>query len=195
MIKISNRELVEELVGQPQDYPKYTTQIINLANQDAQGTRPRVVGQLSDLIQECPDKTYEGWKRWYLAKYPNAINDATQKIANMIANLKNAISQIDEPMIQKWVEDLVLEKTFIGLKFHEAILKKVAAIKKANYRLAEPNEESSGIDGFIGSMAVSIKPMTYKSKKSLQEEIKSKIIYYEKIKSGLAIDAENILEK
>lgn len=42
------------------EFPRYTTQILNLANQDAQGTRPRVVGQLSELIKECPDKTYEG---------------------------------------------------------------------------------------------------------------------------------------
>ena len=31
-------------------YPKYTTQVINLANQNAGGTRPRNVGQLSELF-------------------------------------------------------------------------------------------------------------------------------------------------
>lgn len=195
MIKISNQELVKELVGKPQDYPKYASQLINLANQNAQGTRPRVVGQLSDLIQECPQKTYKGWKRWYLAKYPNAISEATGKISKMMLGLKNAINQIDEKMIQRWAEDLVLEKTFIGLRFHEAILKKAASAEKKNYRLANPKEESHGIDGFIGNMAISIKPMTYKSKKSLQEEIKSKIIFYEKTKSGLVIDASNVLKK
>jgi len=61
MIKISNKELIEELTGEPNDFPLYTTQIINLANQNSQGTRPIIVGQLSDLIQECPEKTYEGW--------------------------------------------------------------------------------------------------------------------------------------
>ena len=33
-------------------YPKYTTQVINLANQNAGGTRPRNVGQLSELLPE-----------------------------------------------------------------------------------------------------------------------------------------------
>ena len=28
------------------EFPKYTSQLINWANQNAQGTRPRVVGQL-----------------------------------------------------------------------------------------------------------------------------------------------------
>lgn len=194
LIKIKNEELVKELIGEIKDFPLYTTQLINLANQNAQGTRPRVVGQLTELIKECPERTYEGWKKWYLSKYPNAIESATERINEMMDKLKEAIKSIDESMIKKWVEDLVLEKTFVGLRFQEAILKKVASIKNSNYRLAEPKEESQGIDGFIGDVAVSIKPITYKTKDALREEIKAKIIFYNKIKSGLEIDADNVLK-
>ncbi|MCD6270733.1 MjaI family restriction endonuclease [bacterium] len=194
LIKIKNEELVKELIGEVKDFPLYTTQLINLANQNAQGTRPRVVGQLTELIKECPEKTYKGWKNWYLSKYPNAIESATERINEMMDKLKEAIKSIDKPMIKKWVEDLVLEKTFIGLKFQEAILKKVASIKKANYRLAGPEEESQGIDGFIGDIPVSIKPITYKTKDALREQIKAKIIFYNKIKSGLEINADNVLK-
>ena len=193
-IKIKNEELIKELVGEVKDFPLYTTQIMNLANQNSQGTRPRVVGQLSELIKECPEKTYEGWKKWYLSKYPQAIKNATEKVTEMVNNLKKAIELIDESMIQEWVEDLVLEKTFIGLRFQEAILKKIAAIKKVKYRLAESKEESQGIDGFIGDIPVSIKPITYKTKDALKEEIKIKIIFYNKTKSGLEIDADEILK-
>ena len=188
IIKIKNEELAKELIGEIKDFPKYTTQILNLANQNAQGTRPRVVGQLSELINECPEKTYEGWKKWYLAKYPKAISNASEKISEMVNNLKDAILKIDEAMIKKWVEDLVLEKTFIGLRFQEAILKKVADIKKVKYRLSTPKEESRGIDGFIGDDAISIKPSTYKTKDSLRENIEAKIIYYDKTKTGLSIN-------
>lgn len=194
MIKISNKELIEELVGAALDFPRYTTQILNLANQNAQGTRPRVVGQLSELIQECPEKTYEGWKEWYLKKHPEAIKNATEKIHGMVEKLKEAIQQIDESMVRAWVEDLVLEKTFVGLRFQEAVLKKVAALKEVDYRLASPTEEAKGVDGFIGKIPVSIKPTTYKTKKALPEEIKAKTIFYEKVKSGLEVDADEILE-
>lgn len=193
-IKIKNEELIKELIGETKEFPRYTTQIMNLANQNAQGTRPRVVGQLSELIKECPEKTYEGWKNWYLSKHPKAIENAAGKISEMIDNLKKAIQTIDKPMIKKWVEDLVLEKTFIGLRFQEAILKKVASIKKTDYRLSNPKEESQGIDGFIGNIPVSIKPTTYKTKSALREEIKIKIIFYNKTKSGLEIDADQILK-
>lgn len=194
LIKIKNEELIKELIGEVNDFPLYTTQLINLANQNAQGTRPRVVGQLSELINECPDRTYEGWKNWYLSKYPNAIDDATEKINEMMNKLKEAIKSIDKSMIKRWVEDLIIEKTFIGLKFQEAILKKVASIKNTNYRLADPKEESLGIDGFIGDIPVSIKPITYKTKDALREEIKSKIIFYNKTKSGLEINADEVLK-
>lgn len=191
MIKIKNEELIQELIGGKTDFPKYTSQIINLANQNAQGTRPRVVGQLSDLIQECPEKTYEGWKKWYLQKHPQTIQNATQKIESMINNLKNAIKLIDENLIRQWVKNLVLEKTFIGLKFQEAILKKIAFLEKKSYRLSNPEEEKKGIDGFIGPTPISIKPSTYKTKNALREEIDCKIIYYKKTKSGLEIEYEN----
>ncbi len=194
LIKIKNEELIKELIGETKDFPKYTTQIMNLANQNAQGTRPRVVGQLSELIKECPERTYKGWKKWYLSKHPKAIENATEKISEMMDNLKKAIELIDKKIIRRWAEDLVLEKTFIGLRFQEAILKKIASIKKVNYRLAKPKEESMGIDGFIDSIPVSIKPMTYKTKKALREEIKTKIIFYNKTKSGLEIDASEILK-
>jgi len=79
MFKIKNKDLVEEITGEAKIFPKYTTQIINLANQNSQGTRPKVVGQLSDLIQECPHKEYVKWKKWYLNKENTAIDDATKK--------------------------------------------------------------------------------------------------------------------
>lgn len=193
IIKIKNKELIQELIGEIKEFPRYTTQILNLANQNSQGTRPRVVGQLSELIKECPEKTYEGWKNWYLAKHPEAIENASGKINEMINNLKEAIQKIDKEMIKKWVEDLVLEKTFIGLRFQEAILKKVASIKKEKYGLSTPREESKGIDGFIGDDPISIKPITYKMKNSLRENINAKIIYYDKTKNGLNIDASELL--
>src|SRR3989344_1564417 len=192
IIKIKNDELAKELIGEIKEFPRYTTQILNLANQNSQGTRPRVVGQLSELINECPEKTYEGWKNWYLSKYPKAINDASERVAVMVNNLKDAITKIDDAMIKRWVEDLVLEKTFIGLRFQEAILKKIAGIKKENYRFSNQQEESKGVDGFIGETPISIKPITYKTKHSLRENIDAKIVYYDKTKSGLVIDANEL---
>jgi len=187
--KISNTDLQNMLSGKVYSFPKYTTQIINLANANAQGTRPKVVGQMSDLIQECPGTNLQEWEEWYFKKHPTAIEDATKKIWAMVQEFQKVIGQIDEKMINEWVEELIVVKTFSGLKFQEAILKRVASETGKNYRLSVPEEESAGIDGFIGDTPVSIKPITYKVK-NLSENINVPIIFYDKKKDGIVIEYE-----
>jgi len=190
---ISNEEIAQELVGEAKTFPKYTTQILNLCNQNAQGTRPSVVGQMSELVQECPYRTYKEWRQWYLSEKPNAIAGATQRIKTMVSNLRNAITLIDDNMIKAWVEDLVIAKSFTGLHFQQAILSRVAKMRRTTFRIARPDEESKGIDGYIGQEKVSIKPETYKSKLGLPESIRIPIIYYEKLKDGVRVDAGAIM--
>ena len=187
--------MTEELAGESKTFPKYTTQILNLCNQDAQGTRPSVVGQMSELIQECPHRTFKEWRQWYLARKPAAIAEATLRVKRMIDNFKAAIALIDDPLIRAWIEDLIIVKSFTGLRFQSAILARVAKNKGTTSRLARPDEESKGIDGYIGQDAVSIKPVTYKSKLGLPEAIQIPIIYYEKLKAGIRVDAGSILAK
>lgn len=191
-VKITNSEVQEILAGESVDFPKYTTQIVNLANQNAQGTRPRIVGQMSELIQEFDGKTLHEWKSWYNKRMPDAIDNATNKIYPMIENLKEAITKVDKNLVRRWVEDLTIIKTFTGLKFQGAILAKVAEVKGTKFRLASPSEESKGIDGYIGDVAVSIKPITYKTKTSLSEKIDVPIIYYDKKKDGISIEFDLI---
>lgn len=189
--KIKNNEIKNLLGSEPYNFPKYSTQILNLANQNAQGTRPVVVGQMSDLIQEFSGQTLKEWEEWYLQKHPDAIVKATEKIKEMVDNFREVIGKIDDEMIKDWVTDLVIVKTFIGLRFQEAILAKTTEMYQKDYRLADPEEESKGIDGFIEDIPVSIKPETYKSKKSLSERIDVKIIYYKKVSDGITV---NIIE-
>lgn len=194
-IKIANSKISSMLTKESPIFPKYATQIMNLANQNAGGTRPKIVGQMSSLIQEFEGNEFKKWKEWYLEQHPIAIEKATEKIAQMLENLKDVITKIDEEMIEAWVRDLVIVKTFVGLKFQEAILKTVADQLKTTYRFAEPQEESKGIDGFLGKQAVSIKPKSYETKKALSEEILVPIIFYQKMKDGINIYFEDDLLK
>jgi hypothetical protein len=192
-IKLTNEEIRKCLDIELLEFPRYTTQLLNLANQNAQGTRPRVVGQMSDLIQHFTGKTLTEWEQWYLKRKPDAIKNATEKILRMVENLREAIEKIDKDMIEQWVRDLVVVKTFMGLRFQEAILKKGAEIKGLDYRLSDFTEESKGIDGYIGGIPVSIKPETYKTKSALRENIEVKTIYYDKVKNGIQVDYEQIM--
>ena len=187
-IKLKNAEIQEYVNAPSSEFPKYTTQLMNVANQNSQATRPRHVGQLSELIQEFPGQTFEEWVTWYQEQYPDAIDAATNKIMSMVENFSEAVQKIDPAMIKSWVEDLVLVKTFAGLRFQEAILRKLSEIKGCDYRLAEPHEESQGIDGFVGEEAYSIKPNTYDAMPTLAESIEVKIIFYEKKSDGVRFE-------
>jgi hypothetical protein len=185
---IKNSRITQDLIGKTFDFPKYTTQIMNLANQNAQGTRPKVVGQMSELVEECPRGTYEQWTKWYSERMPYAIDDATERVYKMVQNLSAATKLIDKSLARKWVEDLVLVKTFAGFCFQQSILKTIAERKKVKYRRATPEEESRLIDGYIGETPVSIKPITYKAKNMLHEDITVKLIFYEKLKDGIRVE-------
>jgi hypothetical protein len=187
-LKIKNNQITQDVVGKVVEFPKYTTQIINLANQNAQGTRPKVVGQMSELIKQFPGQTYEEWVSWYLEQMPSAVDDATKRICEMVKNLALAVPKIDDAMVKRWVKDLVLTKTFVGFCFQESILKAISEKKHQNYRVATPQDESKGIDGYIGETPVSIKPLTYKTKNMLAEKIDAKMIYYEKLKDGIKVE-------
>ena len=194
IVKITTEEIRKYLDIDTPEFPKYVAPLINLANQYAQGTRPRVVGQMSELIQEFDGRTLSEWENWYLNKNPDSIKNATEKIVQKLQELKDAMNIIDRETVEQWVRDLVIVKTFAGLRFQEAILKKGAEIKETNYRLSGPNEESMGIDGYISDIPVSIKPYTYKAKSALPEYIGVKIIYYTKVDDGIEVDYEEILQ-
>jgi len=99
--KINVEEIRELIVKDKVELPKYASPLINLANRFAQATRPEVVGQMSELVKKCPYKDFEEWKRWYLSKYPNAIEVATNKIMNMLSRFKETIDKLDKETVRK----------------------------------------------------------------------------------------------
>jgi len=187
--KINIQQVLEDLNIEKFIFPKYVTQIINLANQNAQATRPKVVGQLSDLINHIDEKTYKNWKEFYLTNYGDKIDVATDKIWDMINNFKKVINKIDKNMIKDWVYDLIINKTAEGLIIQEFILKYLANKYNTSYRLANAHEESLNIDGFIGNIPVQIKSETYKTKTNVKnEKIKVPIIFYNKTDKYITIE-------
>jgi len=187
-ITLSSAEVRELLDAPPPKLPTYVSPILNLANRFASGTRPKVVGQMSELIQQFDGRTLDDWAAWYQERYPDAMDKAIRLIRNKLTEFKNVIDNITDEMIELWVKDLVLVKTFIGLKFQEAILKKVADATGQVYALASPEQEANGIDGLIGDREVSIKPSSWRDQVIQRENLQGALIYYHKTDDGLEIE-------
>jgi len=132
-----------------------------LVSNTAQATRRNVVGQMSDLIVEFRENAeldnVSEWRKWYLKRYPEAIDQATDKIYEKLEDYIQAIHEIDRDMIRAWVIDLIIYKSYKGVKFHQIAIQKTAEFCGMSFRLATPEEESIGIDGFVGNTAVQVK--------------------------------------
>lgn len=207
-VVIKREELIKVLDVPETKFEKYVSPLINLANNFAQATRPRTVGQMSELIKEFQKEypknkwTFDNWENFYLSKEvipgvtgKEAINRAVKRIEEKIEEMRKVLESIDEVTVREWVEDLILKKTFWGLMVQRPILSKLAELfagTPLSYRLSTPEEESKGIDGFIiingEEFPVSIKGVTYKQEKHLKENIEAPIVYYKKTKNGLRID-------
>jgi len=168
------------------DFPLYTTYLINKISETAQATRENVVGQLSEefplFIKECNENKYDvsldKWKSYHKQKYPNAITDAKDKIKVMLENFKNAINKIDDDLIERWVEDLVYEKTFIGMNV-EQIISEYLISKGHKIRKATPQEESQNIDIYIDGNPYQIKPEGY-DRTVIKSRIQVPVLIYSK---------------
>jgi hypothetical protein len=184
-IKITRKQLQKVADYKPKSFPKYSASLINLLNRWARSTDAKIVGQMSDLVQECPHKDYDKWREWYLKKHPTAIDDATKLIMAKLKDVENAFKDIDEKIVKIWVEDLVIDKSFWGLKIQEAIIIELEKITNEKCRLANKQEESKGIDGFVGNIPIQIKPSSYKTASNVKnEKLRAKTIYYEKNNDG-----------
>ena len=188
---IKYQDIYADQIGEAKQFPKYSTQLMNLANQNAQGTRPRIVGQMSDLITEFSGKSFDDWVSWYLDRHPHSLDQATDLVFAMVTKFAAVIEQIDRQMVHDYLADLVLAKTYVGFKFQQGILTHLSKKYDKPYRSSTPAEESRGIDGYIGDTAISVKPHTYRAK-HLLENIEVAMVYYEKTKTGIQIEYTDI---
>ena len=169
----------------------YIGSVINLANSFSQATRPKNVGQMSDLIQEYrkvnSNCSRDGWEEFYDTQVGlHNIGIATEKTWDYVLRIKENLNSLTKDDVYEWVKDLIIDKTFSGLQVQLDILEIVS--ETGQFRLATPEEESKGINGVVDGKYVSIKPHTYKKTiEAGKETIEYDIIYYKNTKKGLVV--------
>ncbi len=176
--------------------PKYSSQVINLANGYAKATKPANVGQVSEDIKKFRDDdslsgyTNQDWINWHKKQYPDGIQKATDAAWAMFEKMRNSLNTVTKDDIKKWEEDFVFSKTYDGLMVQNAIVKKIAEeIGTKDFRLASPEEERQGIDGFINGHPVQIKSDSYdRTGKLHNEDIQCVVVSYKKKKKNIFFD-------
>jgi hypothetical protein len=147
------------------NYPLYLYGFINKAHSMSLATHPAKVGKVHTLFKQRKFRSLNEWKKWYNKKYPNAVKEATSLICKTIKEGIGTVKKSHKKYIRCFVENLIFNQTYTGLNVQEAIFMKMAKITKKKYRPSTAKEDSAGIDGFIGEIPVSIKPITSPVKK------------------------------
>ena len=206
--KIKNADIAQLLNVSATKYPKDLSSLFNFENQFAQATRPKNIGQMSELIIEYRDLckmsntviSVDGWEVFYNKKQPGSIKKATEALYNRVVNvlLKDSLGGLmgvkveiaEDNQIKTycgiWIKELIIDKTYAGMFLQDAILKDISEKFKLSYRASRPEEESKGIDGvFSNNVIVSIKSSSYEEAVSRSEIIEAPLIKYEKKKDGV----------
>ncbi len=174
--------------------PKYTTQFFNLISSNAQATRPKYVGQMSDIIPEFINEFYEAnerfpeWKDWqeyYLNKnkehYEAGFKRFKEYIKFHLEAMEKIINDDEYDLARNWYDKFLMIQNFKGFQFEQFIflyIKKETIYsdsKRFKVRKAKPEEESKKIDIIIehldGSpdIMINIKPHSSYSRMSGQK--------------------------
>lgn len=184
-IKITSSQIASSIGIHVPSIPKYSRSVLNDANRYAHATREENVSIVSNSIKEfradrsVSNHSLEEWEKWYVERFPDAIEKATDDTWRKFTEMMTSLSKVTKEDVRLWQKDLIINKSYCGLMVQEAIIKRIATILKVNYRLANIDEESDGIDGFINSVPVQIKPASYNVHQERFEE-SIVFIYYKK---------------
>ena len=176
------------------EWPKYKTQLLNVAGQNAKAFDAKRIGSMKELWLEfvetgVPD-TLENWEHFYTNRWGlEGISQAATKLKEMVDKMN--LGDIDLDMCKDYVEEVVFNKTHFGMGGESTAIVVAAEHFDMPYRFSNAQEESQGIDGFIGNYPVQVKPAdsNYKAHVHNHADVdKTLVIRYEKKKQVCYIE-------
>lgn len=184
------------------NFPINTKPILNIATQNSQCTRPKVVGSMKEFFTEFlalkQGKSVEDWERFYreIKDGSNRIQAATDKLYTYLNKMPLDHSVFTREIAEDYILDLVINKTHYGMsgEFHAV----VAAANYFNlpYKFSTAEEETHGIDAWLGKFPVQVKPHDSVAKhhvRNVANMNKTLVITYESKKDRCFIHNPNFI--
>jgi len=149
------------------DYPVGLYRYINTACGQSMATISSKVGKIHGMFRGKKFRSLSEYKKIYLSKFPNAIDNAVNDILMDFKRFGLSAKKRNEykAYVEFFVENLIINQSYTGLKIQEAILIKMSEIMGEDYIWGTDREDSSGVDGFVGDIPFSIKSKSSKMKK------------------------------
>lgn len=161
MIKLTARDYAGAVQRSRRAWPKYATQLMNIAAQNCKATAPKNIGSCKEAWMQMREQhipgTLENWTAFYNQLHGEAKLIAAGK--NIHAMLtKMGITWITQDMAIDYAKEIAYNKTHMGLGGEEMAVQVVAKYFDQPLRFSTAAEESQGTDAWIGGRPVQVKP-------------------------------------
>lgn len=144
------------------NFPLYSKPILNIATQNSKATQPRYVGSMKEYwieFMKTGGRSVDEWEHWYMSNDGEAKIDAgTEKLYNMLNRMPLDHSVFTREIARNYILDLVINKTHYGMSGEYYSVIAVAKYFDMPHRFSTAEEESQGIDAWIGDCPVQVKP-------------------------------------
>lgn len=168
MIKLTAKFYKSQDTRSRRVWPRYTTQILNIAGQNAQCFNANKIGSMKEHWLEFtatgqPD-TLENWEAFWFTKHTEEdLVWAANKLFSKVSEMPIDTTVITAELCRDYVEEVIFNKTHFGMGGESAAIRAAAEYFGLPFRFSNAEEESQGIDGWIGDKPVQVKPEdTYK---------------------------------
>ena len=180
-----------------QKFPTYARPLMVSACGYARATDEKLVGHVSTLIKNIRPNSLEEWIEKHTELYPNALENASKRLYDKLQDFRSVIESLSMDDVRKWMEEFLYEKTFTGLSIQKAVLEFLSDKYQIEYRESNRIEEGRDIDGWLGTIALSVKPKSHTAIKNLPYRISDDIyvVYYQKKVNDVVIAYSIELER
>jgi hypothetical protein len=167
MIKLTAKFYKENDTRARRVWPTYSTQILNIAGQNSRCFDAKKVGSMKEswleFVKTGQPDTLENWENFQRAKIgEESLQWSADKLFDMVHN-KMQILWITKEMCRDYIEEVIFNKTHFGMGGESAAIQAASKYFNLPFRFSNAEEESQGIDGWIGEYPVQVKPEdTYK---------------------------------
>lgn len=162
VIKLTATDFKSVVKRDRSSFPLYTKPILNIATQNSKATQVKNVGSMKEQwtsFLESGGRSVEDWERWY---YDNGgeqkLQKATDKLFEMLNKMPLDHKIFTRELAQEYILDLVINKTHYGMSGEYHAVLAAAQYFGMKYRFSTAEEESQGIDAWIGDYPVQVKP-------------------------------------
>jgi hypothetical protein len=148
------------------DFPKYSKPVLNIATQNSKATQVKTVGSMKELFTEflatkqTAGHSVEAWQEFYFTQHKGQAKIATaaDKLWDMLSKMPLDKTVFTKAVAEAYITDLVINKTHYGMsgEYHSVLA--VAKYFDLEHRWSTAEEETQGIDAWIGDYPVQVKP-------------------------------------